>query len=613
MKSEFHKPPQIAEWLLYNSLGRYDRDFVIGDFAEFYEEIRCESGTLTAVFWYWLQIIKSIPHFINNFFFGRITMLKNYFLVAFRNFKKYKGYSFINVAGLAMAMACCILIFIYIINELSYDRYNEKADRIYRLIAILTLGGKPNPIASTNFPPAIALRNDFPEVINSARFRLQQKTPVKFGEKQFFEEYVSYADETVFDIFTLPMLNGDPKTALKTAYSVVITKDMANKYFGVNNPIGKILKFNNKYDYTVTGVIKNVPRNSHFKFDMLCSMESLRAQNRQLVESWSGPFGSYSYVLLKEGCDYKELEKKFPAFVDKYMGDDLKESAGVDIEYFLQPLTTIHLHSHRRHEMAGNSNITYIYIFAIVALFILLMACINFMNLATARSAKRAREIGMRKVLGGDRANLIKQFFGESLIYSFLSLFLALILAKFTLPFFNSIAERELSLNFAQIPWLLPAFIGLALLVGLIAGSYPAIFLSGFRTIKVLKGNTVFSASNSRFRKILVIAQFTISIILLIGTAIISNQLSYMKNKKLGFKKERVVVLPIMDKSIITSLKSIKADLNQYHGVISVAASSHVPGKRPSGGNYIPEGFAEGNSVMMNGMNIDTDYIVSER
>ncbi len=535
-------------------------------------------------------------------------MLRNYFLVVIRNIKKHKTYSLINILGLAVGMACCILIAAYILAELGYDRYHEKADRIYRLEAILTLGGKPHPIASTNFPPSLAMRNDFPEVINSVRFVPRRKVLVENENKKFYEERVYYAEETVFDIFTYPMIEGDPKTALVDANTIVISKDMADKYFGDADPVGKTLKLNNETEFTVTGVIENVPANSHFVFDMLLSFQTFLEQRRSLVESWSSYFGSYGFVLLQEGSDYRQLEGKLHDWKEKYIGSSFRD-AGAGVEYLLTPLTDIHLHSHKRHEVSANSDISYVYIFGAVALFILAMACINFMNLATARSATRAGEIGVRKVFGASRGQIAKQFFGESILFSFISMVIAIILVHLALPVFSSLSDRELTLSYTGMPWLLPTLAALALFVGLVAGSYPAIVLSGFKPVKVIKGYSRGGASGSGFRKALVVAQFAISIALIIGTGMIISQLSFMKNRELGFEKEHVVVIPIMDRSIVQSLDSIKEELRRQPGVISVAASSHVPGGISSGGSLVPEGYPEGQSQMMNSQNIDDDYI----
>ncbi len=529
-------------------------------------------------------------------------------VIAFRIIKKQKGYAFINILGLALGMACCFLVLSFILAELSYDKYHEKSDRIYRLICNLTLGETPNMIATTNAPPALAMRDDYPEVINAVRMRPVGRVPVKYEDTKFYEDRIFYAEAAFFDIFTFPMINGQPETALSRAHSIVLTEGTAFKYFGEQDPIGKVIRLNNQSDYTVTGVVKNVPENSHFVFDMLLSFESLLARNRAAIESWSSPFYFYSYVLLAENQDYKELENKLPALVDKYMGESLK-SFGASVTYFLQPLTKIHLHSRLRHEISVHGDIKYVYIFGAVALFVLLIACFNFTNLATARSATRANEIGMRKILGVERKKLIARFLGESTLYSFLSLIVALGLVNLALPLFRSLSEIPLSLNFLGTPWLIAGAVGLALFVGLVAGIYPAFFLSSFQPITVLKGNSHTGGGSALFRKALVVIQFTISIALIISTSVVFNQLQFMKQKNLGFDKEQVIVVPIIDNSIRQALESIKHKLKEYPGILNVAASSHVPGMRQSGGTYQPEGYDEGQTVMMDGMSIDQDYI----
>ena len=414
-------------------------------------------------------------------------MFKNYLKIAIRNIQRHKGYAFINIVGLSIGMACCILIVAYIITELSYDKYNENADRIYRIAAEVNVGGFTGILAVSNAPVGPVLHKDYPEVLNAVRIRPISKKFVKYEDREFYEEQVFLADNSIFDIFTFPMITGDPKTALITAYSVVLTEETAKKYFGSDDPIGRILKFDSQDDFTVTGVVEIVPRNSHFTFDMVCSYETYFTQNKQARENWFN-FNLHTYLLLPEGYKFQELENKFPALVDQYMGKVIK-SLGGEIKYFLQPLTSIHLHSNLEGEISGNSNVLYVYIFSAIALFILFIACINFMNLATARSATRAKEVGMRKVIGAHRKELIKQFFGETIIYSFISLLIALMLVQLAMPLFRSISGIELGIDYAETPWLIPGLLGLVFFVGIIAGSYPALFLSSFQPANVLKGS----------------------------------------------------------------------------------------------------------------------------
>jgi putative ABC transport system permease protein len=472
------------------------------------------------------------------------------------------------------------------------------------------IGGSPLLAPLSNAPSPLVLKQDYPEVLDAVRIQSSfpvSKNLVKYEDKKFYEEGVLYADNSLFDVFTFPMIKGNSKTALKTAYSVVLTEEIATRYFGDDDPLGKVLKFNEREDFTVTGVVKNVPRNSHFTFSLLCSFETLYARDREAYETWYS-WNVYAYLLLPEDYDYHELEKKFPAFIDKHLGEELK-AVGGEMKYFLQPLTSIHLHSNLQWELSGNSSILYVYIFGAITLFILLIACINFMNLATARSANRAKEVGLRKVVGAKRKEIIKQFLGESLVYSFFSLLIALALVELALPFFRSMSGIDLRLSSAGLSWLIPGFLGLILFVGIVAGSYPALFLSRFQPVIVLKGSLKAGTASSRFRSILVVAQFVISISLIIGTTIILNQLNFMKNTNLGFDKEKVLVVDIMDRSIFQSLDSIKTELKRNPGVLNVAASSIVPGEFPDHQPYVPEGFSEKQPQIMESINVDHDFI----
>jgi len=534
-------------------------------------------------------------------------MFKNYLKIAFRNVKKHKAYAFINIAGLAIGMACCILIISFIATELSYDRYHKKSDRIYRLGLDASLGGNQILMPISTAPAAPALMQDYPEILDAVRFQRMRNVSVKDRDLEFFEENVYFADNSIFNIFTFPMKLGDSQSALKTAYSMVMTEDTAKKYFGDQNPIGKILKVDNQFDYTVTGVIENVPKNSHFTFDILCSFESLYAQRGEAMEEWLS-FNLYIYVLLQEGTKPKELENKFPALIDKHMGTTLKAIGG-EINFFLQPLTKIHLHSHMENEIGANSDIAYIYIFSAIALFILIIACINFMNLATARSALRAREVGIRKVIGAERKELIRQFLGESLIYSLFSMLVAVLLAHLVLPLFSSLSGRDLTIDYFGIPWLIPAIIGMILFVGFPAGSYPALFLSSFQPVKVLKGRLKAGAANTRFRSILVVGQFVISIGLIISTGVILNQLRYMKNKNLGFEKGNVVVVRTSAGPARESIDSIKQEFKKISGVLNAGLTSQLPGREANISPFVPEGFSATEAQLMKGIDIDQDFI----
>ncbi|MBN1273947.1 MAG: ABC transporter permease [Candidatus Aminicenantes bacterium] len=533
-------------------------------------------------------------------------MFGNYLKSTLRNIKRHKGYAFINIAGLAIGMACCLLIIMYIAAELSYDRYHENADRIFRLGLDANMGGTSVVTPISNVPSGPAMVQSYPEVIDAVRFRKVSKRTVKVEEKIFYENGIFFTDHSIFQVFSFRLLQGDPAAALKSAYTVVLTEETARRYFGSENPLGKRLNYNDQYDLTVTGVMENVPRNSHFTFDMLCSFETLYDLDRKVMEVWLN-FNSYTYLLLAEGADYQDLEKKFPGLVDKHMGNVLKAIGG-EIKFFLQPLTSIHLHSNLENEIQTNSDIAYVYIFIAIAVFILAIACINFMNLATARSALRAREIGIRKVIGAERRALVSQFLGESLMYSACSLLIAIPVVWLALPFVGSLSGRELSFHFAGTPWLILGFFGLVLWVGFAAGSYPALFLSAFRPTQVLKGNLKAGTSHSRLRSFLVVAQFIISISLIIGTTIILRQIHFMKNKNLGFNKNNVLVVDVKEENMRRSLESIKTEMQKVPGVESCSSASLTPGYEPDVQPFVPEGFTVKQAQLMESFDVDHDF-----
>jgi len=536
-------------------------------------------------------------------------MLKNYFIIAFRNIKRHKGYSFINIIGLAISMACCILIINYILFEWSYDRHHEKADQIYRISMDIDFGGRGGKLAVSNHPVGQYLAETDPDVIDSVKFRrYMYRTLVEYKDKKFFENRVFYAENSMFDIFSFPMIVGDPESALKNPDSVVLTEHIAEKYFGNEYPIGKIIRLDNREDFTVTGVLKDLLPNSNIKFDMLCSFESFYADDPAQRQMWIKDWENYTFLLLREGADPAELEQRFPEMVEKKFGRIIN-IAGAKIDYFLMPLEDIHLHSDLEGEMTSTGDKDYIYAFAAIAFFILLIACINFMNLATARSANRAREVGMRKVLGANRKKLIIQFLGESLFLSFSAFILALAFSELALPLIRSLSGVEMDLRFLHNPWMLAATVGFILFVGVLAGSYPAVYLASFKPVKVLQGRLRTGLANFHFRSILVIVQFTISIVLTIGTFIIFKQINYMKNEKLGFKKEHVVILQILDNSMRRTIDTFKTELKRYPGIINVAVSSHVPSQGAMHNAFLPEGFALHESQQMGKWSVDQDLI----
>ncbi len=436
-------------------------------------------------------------------------MFRNHFKIAFRNLGKHKGYSFINIAGLAIGIACCLLILLLVRDELSFDRFHEHKNQIYRVIV-------QNPgqfymgkdyLAVTPAPLAHALIDEFPEVIRATRIDQSNNVIMSYKNKRYYEDGFLWADNHFLDVFTFPFLRGDQSEALSEPYSVVISERMAHKYFGDEDPMGKIMALSSRYDFIVTGIMKDIPQNSHLQFDFLApliTLESIRGQEDYL-ERW-GNYSYYTYILLPEGYSPKDLENKFPGFVEKYMGERLRRMRQRDptrqaSRFILQPLKRIHLYSHVNFEISSNSDIKQIYLLSALALVILLIACINYMNLATARSAIRAKEVGMRKVIGAARRQLIRQFIGESVFLSFIAILLAAILIELFLPVFNSLIGKSIRLHFFHDWEFFIGLIGVALIVGIISGSYPAFFLSSFQPVAVLKGSHKDRSERLHFEK----------------------------------------------------------------------------------------------------------------
>ena len=509
-------------------------------------------------------------------------MFRNYIKIAFRNLWKNIGYSAINIFGLAIGLAICLLITLYIVDELRYDRYNEKAERIYRVNTDIRFGGGDLHLAVASDPMGPTLKRDYPQVEEYTRIYASSGTKlIKKGSDYINEPAVAHVDSTFFNVFTLPAIAGDTRTALNEPNTVVITESAAKKYFNNINVIGKTVEAD-ETPYKITAVIKDIPQASHFHFDFLFSMDSVDY-------GWGNYLSNnfQTYVVLKEGTDYKEFEKNFKQVLVKYLVPQAKqfmeinsmedfEKAGNKLEYTLMPVTDIHLKSDRAPELDTNSNIQYVYIFGAVALFVLLIACINFMNLSTARSASRAKEVGIRKVLGTEKKTLIVQFLSESIITVLIALIIAIGIAKLMLPLFNDLSAKTLLLRNLFASGFLPVIILLPLVVGTLAGIYPALFLSNFKPIVVLKGNANNTFKKSQLRSALVVFQFATSIILIIGTIVVYRQLNYIQTKNLGFKKEQVLIINGTG-ALENNAETFKNEVLNLPGVTSGTLSSFLP------------------------------------
>jgi len=534
-------------------------------------------------------------------------MFKNYLTIAYRNLAKHKFYSSINIFGLSLGIACCILIFAYIGYENSYDAYHKNADNIYRIVSKRTVSGQTSELARSQAPVGPTMVAELPEVKNAVRFSPTVKRVFAYQDKTFFEEGVLYVDQSVFDVFSFEMILGDPKTALEVPFTMVFTETTAQKYFGDENSVGKIVNWDNKFDYRVTGVVKDPPPNSHFTFNALASFATFIKYDPR-IGSWNG--GSFpTYLLLQENTDIERFQQKMNGFHEKHLGPALKER-GIGLETYLQPLKKIHLHSHVLYELGDNSDIRLIYAFWAIAFIVLLIACINFMNLATARAASRTKEVGMRKVLGAQRTKLVVQFLGESFVFALFSFVLGLLLARLFLPYFSGLTGKAISLNAIANPGMYAVLVALVLFVGLVAGSYPAFFMSAFKPISALRGHVPAGSKSSWFRSVLVVFQFVLSIILIICTMIVFHQHKYMQNKNLGFNKQNLLAIAIQSDEVRIGLESFKQDLLNINGIESAGLSSMVPGEMYlfNFGTY-PEGYAQDQMIRMDSFLVDYGFL----
>ncbi len=499
-------------------------------------------------------------------------MIKNLLKVAFRNIRKDSSYSSINILGLTIGITCSLFLVLYIVDELSYDKYHEKADNIYRIVSNIKETDNEFTWAVAQIPMAEELREKYPEVKDAIRFFGMGRRLMKYQNKSFYEEDFYMADSTVFDVFSYNFIYGNPSTALDEPNKIVITSAIAKKYFDTIDAVGLSLEDQQGDQLEVTGIIENVPSNSHFTFDALIS----RRTQDQRQGSW-GNFGVFTYILLPENYNVANMNPVFDA-INKEHIQPIFESLGISINYELQPITDIHLFSKIQDEAEGGGDISYIYIFGAVAAFMIIIACINYMNLATARSVRRAKEVGIRKVVGSDRKNLIYQFLAESIVLGVISLLLSLLAIYLLLPSFNDIADKTISFSDLLTPTIIWSLLGILFFVGIGAGSYPAFYLSGFNPVNVLKGKLSVQGGNVSLRKFLVVIQFFISIFMLIATMVVFNQLNFMRSKDLGFNKDHLIRVELPSRSLQETYPQFKNVLANNALVSMTASSSTSPG-----------------------------------
>ena len=531
-------------------------------------------------------------------------MLKNYLLVALRNIKKHKGYSFINIAGLAVGITCCILILLWVRYEFGFDGFHKNADNIYRVISEVTTPDGIVNNARTPNPTGAFLTEEYPEVVNFTRFQAIERWNFSYGEKRFDDINLAFTDPSFFDIFSFPFIKGDPKTAFSDRYNLIITESMARKFFGDEEAMGKVIKIWH-LDFKIAGVIKDIPENSHIMFDCVFPIVNMEQFWQLSLKDWKGKLWFYTYIQLRENSDWKALNKKISGLVDKHYPE-----AGIKL--FLQPISDVHLRSDFQMDLDNykQGNIGYLYIFSLIAIFILLIACFGFMNLWTARFGGRALEVGMRKVVGASRKNLIQQFYIEALLSSFIALIAALILASLFLPVFNELTQRDLTLSviFSGDILLIFELIALTFLTGVIAGSYPAVFLSSFQPAIILKGIIGKLGRRAVLRKAMVVFQFSLVVFLILGTTVVSRQLSFINNKDLGFDSDNVMILMAIHR-FAQDDQAKKNELMENPNVLSVTLCHPPITLLDAIDNVSWEGKSPSRKFLIHPVHADYDYL----
>ncbi len=586
-KKSLPGPPRFTECLLKRFFPDDGIYTTIGDLEEVYHSVAEEKGTGKARFWYRWQAFKSIISFFKNQFLWSTVMFKNYLVFTSRLIRRDKFHYFLNFLGLSMGIACSIIIMLFLRNELTYDQYHQNADRIYRISSNYITSGKPLLYAVTSPALGPRIKEEYPEIEDFVRIAPMSEMLIELDDRRFYQKRLVLADPSILKVFTYPLLQGNMETCLKDPNTVVLTETLARKYFGEENPLGKVIQVENQADLMVTGVIKDPPRNSHIPIEGIISFSTWDTNQQSLRWSMYEVFG-YTYVFLPEKYDLAVFYKKFPAFYEKYFKVD-EESYGQVYKPIFLKLKDIHYNTFGFRGEMPLGNRSYLLTFFFVGIFILILACVNYMNMATARASTRVREIGMKKVLGSGKKNLIFQLLGESLLVSFIAMLVAYGAVLLSLSTFSQRLDLNLETGMLFDPALFAAVLGLFLLIGILSGIYPAFYLSSIHSVTALSGGSSTGGTGVRIRRILVTFQFVISIGVVIITLFMNRQVEFMRSQDLGFKKENVISIRLRDNDIIPKIPSFKQELIQYPDIISVATGIGQPGA-PNTGLYKFEG-----------------------
>jgi len=580
-------PPKAAKFLLHVLSSRERENAYLGDVEELFFDRIDSLGLRKAKRWYWREVAKATPRFIQESIRWRITMINNYLKIAFRNVVRHKGYSLINILGLAVGLACCMLMLLWVFDELSYDRFHDNLDRLYR-VAVSTERGLRE---SSPWALVPALKQDYPEIIKGSHF-FQGTFPMKAGNRLYNENCALVMPEFL-EMFTFPFVRGNAENAFRDRNSVVLTERIAAKYFRDEDPIGKTIQFNSQVDLLVTGVLRDIPANSSFQFDLLTHPVHYMGEDRLLTWSMDCP----AYVMLAANADPEVVNHKIANTINEH---DARTNNPYYIE--IRPVKQMHLYA-----LQGTNPVIYVYLFSVIAAIVLLIACINFMNLATARSVKRAQEVGMRKVVGASRGEIIRQFFGESILISCIAVLLSLLLVKLFLPVFNSMSQKELALDFTRSPLLAALFAAILLATGILSGSYPALYLSSFQPIVLMRNVSGKSSRSPVLRKILIVFQFTAAVVLIISTIMIYRQMNFIQGRDLGFDREQILAIP-MNRPVRNRYPAIKQRLLQHRDISHVTAASSLPLAIGNNNPVYWEGKGPENYEMINFVCCDFDY-----
>lgn len=586
----------MARWLLSVFSDERYHVSIAGDCEELWQDLAELQGRGSAHLWLWQQVALSIPLFLMDSFLWSLSMFRNYFKTTFRHLKRHKGYAAINIIGLAIGLAATLLILMWVQDELSYDRFHQRLPRLYRAFTHQTYSGQIFNFRDTPAPLAGELERRFPEVEKGLSLLIAGGTVVEYQGRQFDEDAVCFASDGFFDLFTFPLVHGKQDDQLQSKLSVMLTEETAQKYFGDAEAVGQVLQIGTE-DFTVTGVLKDIPQQSHIHFDFVLPFENTLTMHNLDPNNWRGNWPS-TYMLLAPNVNIAEFSEKIKGVIQD-------NAEGSSVEVWMQPVAKIWLYR-LTGEKAG---MLYVQIFSAVAFFVLLIACINFMNLSTAKAANRAKEVGLRKVFGAFRKKLVLQFYGESILLALLALSIALVLVAIGLPLFNQLSGKVLTLNSLNNFKIWSTFLGVTLLTGIVAGSYPALVLSAFKPAAILGRRFTSSGGGTLFRRVLVVIQFTLSVALVIGTSVIREQIKYIQHKDLGYNNQHLAVMYLRG-SAQSRYEVMRSELKQLPEVLDVTATDKLP---VSGGNstisYTWEGKPADLDVLINQVRADYHYI----